>query len=209
MKSSKVGPLRRMLFPLSTAAQGQMEQVREAHPGRSLGLHLCKGEGSSHLSVSLTHVQIAFPQNLLKFAGDNHSHLLTGNAINGAVLKCSRTLFPKWCHMLPDVTKLKTFSFNDCQNILESFKKCKMLCGSDVGIAKQWYRSCFQGKASPCTDKGPGGVGCALESTPSLSGILVRHQRTLLHLENGDSTTHLQTALKLSIKKLSTHCTFK
>lgn len=39
-----------------------------------------------------------------------------------------------------------------------------MFCGSEVGIHKPCCRSCFQGKASPYTDKGPGGVGDTRES---------------------------------------------
>lgn len=79
--------------------------------------------GGEVTRVHGTCMQIEFPPNLLKFGGlegGNHSYLFTGNVINGAVLKSSRKLFHKWCRMLPDGRKMKTFSFNDCQNILES-----------------------------------------------------------------------------------------
>lgn len=39
----------------------------------------------------------------------------------GQLYKSNRKLFHEWCHML--LTKVKTFSFNHCQNILGSFKR--------------------------------------------------------------------------------------
>lgn len=75
---------------------------------------------------------------------------LTGSVIHGAILqKSNRKLFHKWCHMLPDATKMKIFLFSHCQNVLKSFKKSKILHRLGIEINKQRWRACLEWKHCP------------------------------------------------------------